>query len=199
MGKKNSIQIKDLISVGVYTGMYFFMVAISALIVIFMIPGYSYIFIPVLAALLSGTVFMLMVSKVPRFGAITIMGSIMGIWFFVMGRFAGALFISVFIAMLADAIAHLSQYNNRKGLLLSYIVFSFSSIGPVVPMFLFPSMYIDRLLANGRNMNYIISAFSDFSQITFVLLIAGIVIAAILGGIFGQRMLVKHFEKAGIV
>lgn len=197
--KRNSIQIKDLVSVGVYTALYFIMVAISALLVVFIIPGYSYVFIPVISALLSGTIFMLMVAKVPRFGAITIMGSIMGIFFFIMGRFPGALFICIGIALIADGIAYAVRYKSKKGLLLSYLIFSFSTIGPVVPMFVFPNLYIDQLVEVGRDASYIESAFANISQNTFLILVAGIVIAAIIGGLFGQSMMKKHFEKAGIV
>ncbi|MEY8292783.1 MptD family putative ECF transporter S component [Carnobacteriaceae bacterium 52-44] len=197
--KRNSIQIKDLVSVGVYTALYFIMVAISALLVVFIIPGYSYVFIPVISALLSGTIFMLMVAKVPRFGAITIMGSIMGIFFFIMGRFPGALFICIGIALIADGIAYAVRYKSKKGLLLSYLIFSFSTIGPVVPMFVFPNLYIDQLVEIGRDASYIESAFANISQNTFLILVAGIIIAAIIGGLFGQSMMKKHFEKAGIV
>lgn len=199
VSRKNSIQIKDLISVGVYTALYFIMVAISALLVVFIIPGYSYVFIPVISALLSGTIFMLMVAKVPRFGAITIMGSIMGIFFFIMGRFPGALFICIAIALIADGIAYAVRYKSRKGLLLSYLFFSFSTIGPVVPMFVFPNLYIDQLVEVGRDASYIESAFSNISQNTFLILMVGIIIAAFIGGLFGQKMMKKHFEKAGIV
>jgi len=197
--KRNNIQIKDLVSVGVYTALYFIMVAISALLVVFIIPGYSYVFIPVISALLSGTIFMLMVAKVPRFGAITIMGSIMGIFFFIMGRFPGALFICIGIALIADGIAYAVRYKSKKGLLLSYLIFSFSTIGPVVPMFVFPNLYIDQLVEIGRDASYIESAFANISQNTFLILVAGIIIAAIIGGLFGQSMMKKHFEKAGIV
>lgn len=197
--KNNSIQIKDLIAIGVYTAMYFIMVAISALLVVFVVPGYSYVFIPVISALLSGTIFMLMTAKVPRFGAITIMGSIMGIFFFVMGRFPGALFICIGIAFLADIIAYLFKYKSKKGLIGSYLVFSFSTIGPVLPMFLFPSIYINQLLEQGRDISYIEGAFANITQNTFIVLVIGITIAAIAGGLFGQQMMKKHFERAGIV
>lgn len=112
--KNNSIQIKDLVSVGVYTALYFIIVAISALLVVFIIPGYSYVFIPIISSLLSGTIFMLMIAKVPRFGAITIMGSIMGVFFFIMGRFPGALFICIVIALIADGIAYVVRYKSKK-------------------------------------------------------------------------------------
>ena len=197
--RNKSIQLKDLISIGVYTAMYFILVAIGAIAVVFIIPGYSYVFIPVIAALLSGTIFMLLVAKVPRFGAITIMGSIMGIFFFIMGRFPGALLICIGIALIADIIAYLFKYKSKKGLLASYLVFTFSNIGPVIPLFLFPNIYIDQMVELGRDTSYIQNAFSDISQTTFILLIGGIIIAAIVGGLFGQRMMNKHFKKAGIV
>jgi energy-coupling factor transport system substrate-specific component len=197
--QSKSIQLKDLISVGVYTALYFIMVAIGAILVVFIIPGYSYVFIPVVAALLSGTIYMLMVSKVPRFGAITIMGSIMGVFFFIMGRFPGALVICVVIALLADLIAYAFKYKSKNGLLISYIVFSFSTIGPVVPLFLFPNLYAGELAEVGHNASYIEGVFADISENTFVLVMVGILIAALVGGLFGQRMMKKHFEKAGIV
>jgi|SRR5699024_2258858 len=199
LNRKKKIQIKDLVAIGVYTALYFIMVAISALLVVFIIPGYSYVFIPVVSALLSGTIFMLLVAKVPRFGAITIMGSVMGIFFFIMGRFPGALFICIVIALVADGVAYLFQYKNKLGILLSYLVFSFSTIGPVVPMFIFPNVYVKQLEEIGHDASYIEGAFSNISQTTFILLIGGIIVAAIIGGVFGQKMMNKHFEKAGIV
>ncbi len=197
--KSTSIQLKDLIAVGVYTALYFIMVAIAAMPVVLLLPGYSYVFIPVSAALLTGTIFMLMVAKVPRFGAITIMGSIMGIFFFIMGRFPGALVICVLIALLSDLLAYFFKYKSKKGLLASFIVFSYSTIGPVIPLFLFPNLYVSELAEVGKDATYIQNIFSSISQNTFYLLIVGIFVAAIIGGLFGQRMMNKHFKKAGIV
>ena len=197
--KSTSIQLKDLIAVGVYTALYFIMVAIAAMPVVLLLPGYSYVFIPVSAALLTGTIFMLMVAKVPRFGAITIMGSIMGIFFFIMGRFPGALVICVLIALPSDLLAYFFKYKSKKGLLASFIVFSYSTIGPVIPLFLFPNLYVSELAEVGKDATYIQNIFSSISQNTFYLLIVGIFVAAIIGGLFGQRMMNKHFKKAGIV
>lgn len=197
--QENSIRMKDLVAIGVYTALYFIMVAVAAMPVVLLVPGYSYVFIPVSAALLTGTIFMLMVAKVPRFGAITIMGSIMGVFFFIMGRFPGALVVCIAIALLADLLAYLFKYKNKKGLLASFIIFSYSTIGPVIPLFIFPNLYVDEMVEIGRDSSYIENVFSSISQNTFLLLIAGILIAAIIGGLFGQKMMKKHFKKAGIV
>lgn len=197
--KKKNIQMKDLISIGVYTAIYFIICAISAALTIFIIPGYSYAFIPVISALLSGTIYMLMVAKVPKFGAISIMGSIMGIFFFIIGRFPGATVIAIIVSILADLIAYAFKYRHKLGILFSYIVFSFSLIGPVVPMLFFPTFYMEQLTEQGRDMNYIEGVFSSVSEYTMIILTVLIIVMSVVGGVFGQRMMKKHFEKAGIV
>lgn len=196
---KKSIQMKDLISIGVYSAIYFILVGLAATFTVLIIPGYSYAFIPVASALVTGTIFMLLVAKVPRFGAITIMGSIMGIFFFIVGRFPGATLVALLFALLADLIAFAFKYKSKIGLLISYIVFSFSLVGPVIPMFLFPNFYMDQLVDQGRDANYIEGVFSTVSEYTTIILVVLIVLMAIIGGLFGQRMMKKHFEKAGII
>lgn len=199
MHQNSSIRVRDLISTGIYTAIYFMTVAISALLVVFILPGYSYVFIPIISALLAGPVFMLLVAKVPRFGAIAIMGSIMGIFFFLSGRFPYAIFVSVGFALLADALGYLIKYRGRWGLLLIYIVFSFNPSGPIVPMLFAPQRYIASLSEQGRDLEYIQGAFADITQNTIWIIIFGTIIAAILGGLFGQRLMGKHFKKAGMV
>lgn len=197
--KKNGIRIKDLVSIGVYSALYFITVGISAMLTLFILPGYSYVFIPVVAALISGSVFMLMIAKVQRFGALSIMGTIMGMFLMFMGRFPGALLISVLISVIADSIAYAFKYKSKIGLLISYIVFSFGLIGPVLPMFIFPNMYIGQLVEQGRDQAYIEGVFANISQTTFIILIIATIIAAIISGLFGQKMMKKHFRKAGII
>src|SRR5699024_9445514 len=186
-------QLKDLISIGIYTAMYFITVTISNLLVVFLIPGFSYAFIPVMSALLSGTIYMLMIDKVPKFGAITIMGSIVGIFQFINGHFPGSFFIAVGLAFIADIIAYIFKYKRKNGILGSYVIFSFSTIGPAVPMFLFPDLYVNQLIEQGRDAAYIENIFASISQNTFLILIVSMIVAAIICGIFGQRMMKKHF------
>lgn len=196
--KENLIESKDLIAVGIFTALYYISVVLSN-VVLFIIPGYSYVYIPIVVAFLAGTVYMLTVTKIPRFGAISIMGLIMGLNFFLTGRYPLSLLFSLIIAVIADLIAWSGRYKRKNGLLASYIVFSYNTIGPVLPMFLFPNRYVDYLVEQGRDAAYIENAFANISTITFWVLIIGILVAASLGGLFGQRMLDKHFKRAGIL
>jgi len=197
--RAKAIRTSDLISIGIYTAIYFGLVAIAAMIMVLLVPGYSYSYIPVLAALLTGTIFMLMVAKVPKFGAITIMGSIMGVFFFLSGLFPLAIIPSVLFALLADGIAYAFKYKSKKGLLFSYVVFSFNPIGPVYQLLFSEDTYVNDLTDLGRDISYVENVFATITDYTTLIVIGLLVVAAVIGGVFGQRMMKKHFEKAGIV
>lgn len=197
--KYTNTSIKNYIAIGVYSAIYLLAVAVSALLTVFLVPGYSYIFIPAVSALVSGSIFMLMVAKVRRFGAMTTMAGTMGVFFLLTGRFPMAIVICLLFGLLADLIGKASDYKNKKGLLLSYVVFSFNLTGPIIPMFLAPQLYAEDLVSQGKDASYIESAFSGITSGTIPILVVAIVITAVVGGIFGQRMIHKHFERAGIV
>ncbi|MBG9983673.1 MptD family putative ECF transporter S component [Aerococcaceae bacterium DSM 111022] len=194
-----SLKLKDLINIGIYAAIYFVMVGIAALICVFLIPGYSYVYIPVPTALISGTVFMLAAARIQKFGAITIMATVMGLFFFVSGLFPNAILPAVLFGLLADSIAYIFKYKSKKGLLLSYVVFAFSNIGPIIPMIINPESYAIQLADRGKDASYISAAFSSLLDNTWLIVIIGTIIAAIIGGLFGQKMVRKHFKKAGIV
>lgn len=196
---KSKIEVKDLISIGVYTALYFMMVTVSNLLVVFLIPGFSFAFIPVVSALLCGTIYMLMAAKVPKFGAITIMGSFVGVFQLINGHFPASIFIAMAFSLAADIIASIGNYRKDTNLLVSYIVFSFSTVGPAVPLLLFPNMYVNQLVEQGRDAAYIENAFASISENTLWILIISIAVGAALGGLFGHKMMHKHFRKAGIV
>lgn len=197
--ESKTIRTSDLIFIGIYTALYFVLVGVAEMIVVLAIPGYSYSYSPVLAALITGTIFMLMAAKVPKFGAITIMGSVLGVFFFLSGLFPFALIPSVISALLADIIAYAFKYKSKLGLLLSYVVFSFNTSGPVIQLLYSPDSYVANLRERGKDAAYIENVFADITNYTGIIVFVLLIIAAVVGGLFGQRMMKKHFQKAGIV
>ena len=87
MQSNNKLTIPDLISIGVFTAIYFVLVTIATFASTLLLPGVSNIFLPAIAALISGSVYMLLAAKLQKFGGITIMGLVMGLFFFVSGHF----------------------------------------------------------------------------------------------------------------
>ncbi len=197
--KKQKLLIPDLITVGVLTAIYFVLVSLSTLISFLLLPGFANIFLPAIAALLSGSVYMLLASKVKKFGAITVMGSVMGLFFLISGHFALSFVICLVCAILADLLAKWGAYTHRGKLLLSYLVFSYGLTGPILPLWFMKDAYITSLQNRGKDAAYIERVFSHVNQLMFVLCLLSIIVGSLAGGYFGQKMLKKHFAKAGMV
>ena len=182
----NKLQAKDLINLGLFTVLYFVIGCCVAIPV-----GFVPIFLPILGALwslITGIPFMLFLTRVKKFGMVTIMGILsgllmgltgMGIWGVPMGVISGG-------------------YNRTKKSLIGYAVFSLWMVGTYIPMYFmvedswasfaasFGEEYADRVMA-------------VMPMWSIILVIAGIFIFAILGGLLGKALLKKHFAKAGIV
>ena len=200
MNQKNSkLTIPDLISIGVFTALYFVLIAIATFTSTALIPGFSNVLLPGVAALISGCVYMLMVAKVPHFGAITVMGTVIGLFLFVSGHFAVSFVIGVVCSVAADLIAKVGAYKSRTGILVSYTVFSFGLTGPVLPLWLMRDAYVASLQAKGKDAAYIDGVFAHITSTTLWVCIGATVVLAVLGGLFGQKMMKKHFKKAGII
>ena len=181
--KSNKLTVPDLISVGVFTALYFVLVTVATFACA-LLPGVGNILLPAVAALISGSVYMLLAAKLQKFGGITIMGLVMGL--FICG-------------VAADLVAAAGKYRSKKLLLASYVVFSYGLTGPILPLWFMKSAYIANLTARGKDAAYIDTLFAPINSGSFVVSMLAILICALVGGFFGQKMLKKHFEKAGIV
>ena len=154
-----------------------------------LLPGVGNILLPAVAALISGSVYMLLAAKLQKFGGISIMGLVMGLFFFVSGHFV--------LSFAANIVC--GVYRSKKVLLASYVIFSYGLTGPILPLWFMKDAYIANLTARGKDAAYIDTLFAPINNGSFVAAIAAILVCAVLGGLFGQRMMKKHFEKAGIV
>lgn len=199
MKNEHRLDVPDFISIGIYTAIYFVLVTIATFSSGILFAGFAYVLLPALAALISGCVYMLMVAKVPKFGAITIMGIVMGLFFFASGHFILSFGANIVCGILADIICKIGKYKNKMLILLSYIVFSFGLTGPVLPLWFMKDAYVANLIERGKDAGYIDAMFASINMGTFGICCIAILICAIIGGIFGQRMMKKHFQKAGII
>ena len=194
----NKLTVPDLISVGVFTALYFVLVTVATFTCA-LLPGVGNIVLPALAALISGSVYMLLAAKLQKFGGITIMVLVMGLFFFVSGHFVLSFAANIVCGLLADLIAARDKFRSKKLLLVSYVVFSYGLTGPILPLWFMKDAYIANLTVRGKDAAYIDTLFVPINNGSFVVAMAAILVCAVLGGLFGQRMMEKHFEKAGIV
>ena len=142
---------------------------------------------------------MLLAAKLQKFGGITIMGLVMGLFFFVSGHFVLSFAANILFGVLADWVASLGKYYDRKLLFVSYILFSFGLTGPILPLWFMKDAYVVALEARGKDAAYIDALFAPINTGTFIVCLVSILVCAVIGGLFGQKMIKKHFAKAGIV
>ena len=197
--ENNKLKAQDFISIGVFTALYFVLVTIATFTTAIILPGFSNIFLPAVVALISGAVYMLMVAKVQKFGAISIMGMVMGLFFLISGHFILSFAANVIFGVLADCIAKIGKYKSKKGILASYVVFSYGLTGPILPLWFMKDAYVANLVERGKDAMYIENLFAPINMTTFAISMIAILICALIGGYFGQKMMKKHFKKIGII
>lgn len=155
--------------------------------------------LPAVCALISGCVYMLLAAKLQKFGGISVMGIVMGLFFMTSGHFIISFAANIVMGIVADFVARVSSYKSKKGLLLSYVLFSYGLFGPIIPMWFMKDAYVANLEARGKDAAYIADLFANINMTTFVIAVVATLICALVGGWFGQKMVKKHFVKAGIV
>ena len=190
---------KDIITTGIYTALYFVFLCLGTLSSVFLAYSANMKYAPAFIALLAGTVYMLLIAKTKKFGCLILMSAVISVFFFMSGHFAFSFLPNLISGILADIIAKFGKYKNKLYNLISYIVFSFGNLGPVIMMWVVRDTYIEHLVAIGKDTSYIneVMVNSDFSNVAWLSLT--IIIGGLLGGLFGQYMLKKHFNKAGMV
>ena len=199
MKTTNKLTVPDLISIGVFTALYFVLVTIATFGSAAIAPGFNNVILPAVCALISGCVYMLLAAKLQKFGGISVMGIVMGLFFMTSGHFIISFAANIVMGIVADFVARVSSYKSRKGLLLSYVLFSYGLFGPIIPMWFMKDAYVANLEARGKDAAYIADLFANINMTTFVIAVAATLVCALVGGRFGQKMVKKHFVKAGIV
>ena len=199
MNKTNKLTVPDLISIGVFTALYFVLVTIATFASVAIFPGFNNVVLPAFCALISGCVYTLLVVKLQKFGGISVMGIVMGLFFMISGHFIISFAANIVMGIVADCVAKVGKYKSKKWIILSYVLFSYGLFGPVIPMWFMKAAYVANLVARGKDAVYIAELFANINMVTFVLAVVATLICALVGGWFGMKMIKKHFVKAGIV
>lgn len=199
MNKTNKLTVPDLVSIGVFTALYFVLVTIATFASVAIFPGFNNVVLPAFCALISGCVYTLLVVKLQKFGGISVMGIVMGLFFMISGHFIISFAANIVMGIVADCVAKVGKYKSKKWIILSYVLFSYGLFGPVIPMWFMKDAYVANLVARGKDAVYIAELFANINMVTFVLAVVATLVCALVGGWFGMKMIKKHFVKAGIV
>lgn len=189
------LQAKDLINIGTFTALYFvcfFATGMLGYIPIFMV------LLPLLCSLVAGIPFTLYLTKVKKFGMVTITGVILGILMFITGHPWPVLVTGCVFGFLGDLIMKAGKYQSWRSLLLGYVVFSEWILGLLAPLFFMRDAYF-AAMRSGYGDAYTDTLMSLTPMWVFYLMALLAVLGAFAGALLGKAVLKKHFKKAGIL
>ena len=188
---------RDLIALGVYSALY---------IVVMFIAGMPFAFSPVLtyalpvsAAFFCAPVYLLLVAKVPRRGAVAILGAVVGLVLFVTGMFWLWAVAALVLGVAAGEIAALGRFRSPGLNTVSYVVLALAPLASYVMVWINQQSYRAYLVGKGTDDSYMNTMIAAANQWLLVAIVVGTLLAAWLGTLLGRRMLARHFTRAGIV
>ena len=190
---KKGLGVKDLVTVGIF----------SALFLVFaLVGGISFapnpvltFYMPVGSALLCGPVYLLMLAKVKKRWAVSILGAILCIVWFVTGMHWAMALGYLVMGVAADFVAGAGEYKSKMMNSVSYIVISLGGTASYLVFFANPDGWAKIMLGNSTEQSYI-DTMRETGSVWIMLV--GTVLAAAVSAFVGCKMLRKQFEKSGI-
>ncbi len=193
---EKKFEIKDLITVGVFTALYFavtFAVACIGFIPIVMV------FMPLIGPIFTGIPLMLYFSKIKHFGMITITSVIIAILMFITGHPYPIFIFCIGAGLLTELVLKAGNYQSIKSCVIGSSTFSLWLLGMVIAFFFgFRESYLNSLV-DGYGQEYVDKMSGYTPTWVFFTMIAMCIVGGLIGGLLGAKVLKKHFRKAGIV
>lgn len=189
------LSVKDLINVGLFSVIYFIMFTISGIL------GYipiCVVILPLIAGILGGIPFVLFTIKEQKFGAVTLMGVIDGLFTFLVGQTWLSVVFGLVFGLLADLIMRSGQYKSWTKNMLGYSVFTLWTVGTMLPMWIMRETFFAGYRENGGTDAYINAVMKLTPNYMILVVIVLALVGGMLGACLGRSVLKKHFEKAGI-
>ena len=195
--ERNGLNPKDFVFIAVF-GILLFLV-FMAFSIVFSMNANTCWFTHSVGALFAGTVFMYLAYRVPKRGALAIMGVIVGAVGFFMGMFWSGSIGIVIGGIVAELIAGAPQKRTKLKLVLAFAAFTFCFwLGQISLILMMGSAYIDMCVAAGMTAEYgqtlVNSILSPMGVVTGIATVAG----GLVGGLIGARVFSKHFAKLGM-
>lgn len=188
------LTVKDLITVGVFSAFYIVVFYATGML------GFIPVFMVLLALLLpivGGIPFMLYLTRVKKFGMVTITSVLVTAVMFAGGHSWPMLLIGPLTGVLADLVFKAGNYSSWKLTVLGYWVFSLWIFGPYLPMLMGLESYLATIepVYGSEWTNAVKTLMPSWFWLTIPVQAA---IGTLIGAYLGRGVLRKHFERAGI-
>ncbi|MGT2717142.1 MptD family putative ECF transporter S component [Streptococcus oricebi] len=174
---------------------YFLMMTLAALLSRFVDQSGAKIYAPALTAIFGAIPYFYFVPRIARFGAISLVGLLMGSFFLLTGHIYLALLPGLIFGLLADGLAYLGSYQKKVYNQLSMLCFSFVTTGPILLMWLARDSYIASLVARGKSSDYINHVLLPTDARTISSFLLSVLISGAIGALLGSLISKYIFLK----
>lgn len=178
---ENKLKMKDIATIGIFSALLFVVTMVAgALMGISMVLN---MYSVAVVAVLSAPLYMLIMAKVHKKGAVLLTFAIVGILWGLFG-------------VVGEVLASKSKYQNYKMLTVSFGLYSVGYyLGAIAPLYYYPVFWygFDRPKETVDAMIAAAHSTAGLAAIPVTL------IAIVIGAVIAKRMLKKHFEKAGVI
>ena len=197
MKKEQKLTGKDVITIGIYSAIYF--VLNFAAMITGIIP-LLWILLAGTTAVLTGIPFLLMAVKVKKLGAVLIMGIITAFLYFVTGQFTVLILITMLTAcILSEVYRYITKYSLKFiNLAIAFILFSYGMVGSPLALFVYRESFLAQI-SETMGQEYVETISSFITVPMLILLLVSPIIGGLLGAFIAKGLFKKHFERAGIV
>ena len=197
MNQNRKLTGKDVITIGIYSAIYFvlnFMAMMTGLIPLL------WILLPGTVAIITGIPFLLMAVKVPKPGAVLIMGLITAFLYFVTGQFTVLILITMLIAcIVSEAYRYITKYNLKfSNLVVAFILFGYGMAGSPLALFVYRESFLAQI-GETMSQEYVVAISSYITTPMLILLLVSPIAGGFFGAMIAGGIFKKHFKKAGIV
>lgn len=200
MNKKiKKLQAKDYITCGIFSAICIVAMLIAA---VMNMSGYTTAFYPALASLFIGILYVVLLAKVPKRGAVLVFGVVPCMYFFLSGVTEGLIGAACLLAfsLIAEAILW-NRHDSVKRITVSGIIYTFYlSLAGSAEHFLFTDTYCSNALAAGINEKLVEQMRMMFDKKwLWAVVILCTALLTFFGIMIGRRIMSRHLRKAGIL
>ena len=188
------LSVRDLITVGIFSAFYivvFYATGMLGIIPIFMV------LLALMLPIVGGIPFMLYLTRVKKFGMVTLTSLLVTVVMFAGGHSWPMLIIGPLTGVLADLIFRAGGYASWRHTLIGYWVFSLWVFGPYLPMMMGLHAYLASIepVYGSAYVAAVEALMPNWFWVTIPIQAAA---GALIGAYLGRAALRKHFQRAGI-
>ena len=189
---------RDLISIGIYSALYF--VLNFACMLVSGFHPLIWVFMPAFIAVLTGIPFMLMCVKVPKFGGVLIMGLITSLIYFATGSFTPFIVaLMLVMCLVAEGIRAATKYLSFKGNAVAFAFFGLGMCGSPLPIWIMRDSFFAQISAQGMPADYVMTLAAVTGDFMLPVMLIATFLCGFIGAAIAKALFKKHFEKAGLV